>query len=211
MLNSAPSIAVEQRHEPLGDVHDGALALIGELGIELLRDLAEHEPEVDVAARQDDVMEVEARDVEELLDQAVETVRLLQGHARETHPLLLGKIGGLVQQREVAHDARERRLEVVRQIGHQIVLAGSIRPEAPAPQDARVPHPIERAFDLKIVAVQVVPVIRMLDQAIDHVAGDGFVRLLSAADASVRICRERAENSAAHTARASRKPQKTKM
>ena len=93
-------IAVDKRHEPLGDVHDGALALIGELGIELLRDLAEHEPEIDVAARQDDVMEVEARDVEELLDKAVEAVRLLQGHAREAHPLLLGKIGGLVQQRE---------------------------------------------------------------------------------------------------------------
>ena len=54
------------------------LALLGKDGVKLIGNLLEHEAQINIAARKHDIVKVEARDVEELLDERVEAMRLLE-------------------------------------------------------------------------------------------------------------------------------------
>ena len=102
-------VAINERAETRLARDLDLLALFGEDGEELVGNLLEHEAQINVAAREHDIVKVEARDVEELLNERVKAMRLLECDAREASALLCGKIRASSQQGEIADDARKRR------------------------------------------------------------------------------------------------------
>ena len=172
------------RHLVAIDEHDQAgrgldldvLALLGEGGIELVGDLRQQERQVDVAAREHDVVEVEAGDVEELLDERIQAMRLVQGDAGKTGALLGGKVGRLLQQRQVAHHTGERGLEVVGEVGDEVVLAAGLVAQGVGHLALAAAHAVDGALHLEERPVEVRHVLGMVDQALDHVGGDGAIR-----------------------------------
>lgn len=68
--NAGHLVAIHEHRQVLANINLGLLALLVEDGVELVGHLCQQQPQVDVTAREHDVVEVEARNVEELLDKA---------------------------------------------------------------------------------------------------------------------------------------------
>ena len=126
-------------------------------------------------------MKVEARDVEELLDELIQAMRLLERDAGKAGALLHREIGGLLEKREIAHHARERRLEVVGEVGDEVIFAARLVAQGLLGAALALAHAVEGALHLEVVAVEALPVVAVLDQAVDEMGGDDVVGLLLAA------------------------------
>ena len=116
-------VAIYEHRQVLTHINLDILVLLVENGIELIGHLRQQQSQVNVAAREHNIVEVKARDIKELLNKRVEPVRLVERHARKVCALLNRQVGRLLQQREVAHHAGKRRAQVMRQVCDQIVLA----------------------------------------------------------------------------------------
>ena len=120
-------------------------------------------------------MEIKARDVEELLDERIEPVGLVDCHARKTRALLKRQIGGLLQERKVAHHAGERRAQVVRQVRHQVIFAVGFVTQGLLNPTLAIARPVERTLGLEEVAVNVVPCVGVIDQTVLNAGGNHAV------------------------------------
>ena len=116
-------VAIHKYRQVLVHINLCFLMLFVENGVELIGDLRQQQAQVDVAAREHNIGEIKACNVEELLDKRVEPVRLVKRHARKVRALLDWQLGGLLQQGKVADHAGERRAQVMRQVCDQVVLA----------------------------------------------------------------------------------------
>lgn len=67
--------------------------LLVEDGIELVSHLSQQQPQINIAAREHDIVEVKARDIEELFDERIEPVRLVERHARKCARCSTGSSG----------------------------------------------------------------------------------------------------------------------
>ena len=116
---------VDRAHAPLHR-HARHVAVGGKRRVELVGELDEKTREVHRGKLELYVREAVARDVEELVDQALEPARLVERDAGVAGALRLGQVGHLVEQREVADHRGERSLEVVRQVGHEVAPASGL-------------------------------------------------------------------------------------
>ena len=82
--------------------------LLVEDGIELVSHLSQQQPQINIAAREHDIVEVKARDIEELFDERIEPVRLVESHARKVRTLLNRQLRSLLQQRKITHHTGKR-------------------------------------------------------------------------------------------------------
>ena len=92
----------------------------GKRRIELVGKLNEKSGEVHGRELELDVREAVARDVKELVHQTLESACLIERNLRVASTLRFRHIAHLVQEREVADNRGERRLEVVSKIGHKV-------------------------------------------------------------------------------------------
>ena len=119
--------------------------LFRELGGKLTGHLLQHPGQVRRLLLQLQMGQAEAGDVKELIDEVLQPLRLLQGDAGIPAPQLRGELRLVPQQRKVADDAGERRLQIMGQIDHQIVfpllcLPGSPGvPQGPFPDGVQLP------------------------------------------------------------------------
>ena len=149
--------------------------LFVENGVELVGHLRQQQSQVDVAAGKHNIVEIEACDVEELLDERVEPVSFVERHARKARTLLNWQIGGLLQQRKIAHHAGERRAKVVRQVGDQVILAMRLVTQSLLDLALAIANLVERTLDFYKIAVDVVPRVGMIDQAVLNTGGNHAV------------------------------------
>ena len=146
--------------------------MLGEDGIEFVGDLREQQRQVNIAAGKHDVVEVEARDVEEFLDECIQAVRLVERDARKASALLNGQVGSLLEKREVAHHARQRRFEVVREIGDEVVFAAGLVAQSIRHLTFAVAHAVDSALHLEKRTVKIRHVLGVLNETVDHMRGD---------------------------------------
>ena len=92
--------------------------LFRELGGKLTGHLLQHPGQVRRLLLQLQMGQAEAGDVKELIDEVLQPLRLLQGDAGIPAPQLRGELRLVPQQRKVADDAGERRLQIMGQIDH---------------------------------------------------------------------------------------------
>jgi len=90
--------------------------------------------------------------------------------------LLHRQVGSLLQQGEVTHHAGERRLEIVGEVGDQIVLAARLIAQGVGDLALLVVHAADRTLHLQEGSVEVVHILRVVDQAVDKVVGDDSIR-----------------------------------
>ena len=101
-------IAIHEHRQVLANINLGFLMLLVEDGIELVSHLSQQQPQINIAAREHDIVEVKARDIEELFDECIEPVRLVERHARKVRTLLNRQLRSLLQQRKIAHHTGKR-------------------------------------------------------------------------------------------------------
>ena len=113
-------------------------------GGKLAGHLPEHERQVHRPLLQLQVGEVEACDVEKLVDELLQPLRLVQGHPGVPGPEGGGDIGLVPQEGEIADDAGQRGFQVVGQIDDQVVFpllrlpGGHGVPQSPLPEQVQL-------------------------------------------------------------------------
>ena len=101
-------VAIHEHRQVLANINLDFLMLLVEDGIELVSHLSQQQPQINIAAREHDIVEVKARDIEELFDERIEPVRLVERHARKVRTLLNRQLRSLLQQRKIAHHTGKR-------------------------------------------------------------------------------------------------------
>ena len=101
----------------------------------------------------------------------------VERHACKVRALLNRQVGRLLQQRKVAHHAGKRRAQVMRQVCDQIVFAVRLIAQGLLDLALAIAHAVERALDLQKVAIDVVPCVGVIDQAILNTGGKHAVSM----------------------------------
>ena len=110
------------------DVHVGGQlqrpgqALFSQGWLKLIGHLLQHAGQVHLLFCQGQVGQAEPGDVKKFIDQVLQTLSLVQGDAGVFGPQLLGDLGLVPEEGEVANDTGERGLEVVGQVDNQVVF-----------------------------------------------------------------------------------------
>lgn len=90
--------------------------------MKLIGHLLQHAGQVHLLFCQGQVGQAEPGDVKKFIDQVLQTLSLVQGDAGVFGPQLLGDLGLVPEEGEVANDTGERGLEVVGQVDNQVVF-----------------------------------------------------------------------------------------
>ena len=91
--------------------------------IKLFGNLTDHHFKINTVSLQRDIVNIESGDFEKFVDKLFKPVRLFKRNSRILCPLCKRNFRAFVKQRQIADNACQRRLQIVRQIHDKVVFS----------------------------------------------------------------------------------------